>query len=177
MNIKALIPLGLFLLLCAIFGFGLTRDPGALPTEMLDKPFPDFEITTLYDETSYVTEDVLKGEISLVNIFGSWCASCVTEHPKLIEIGQQGNVQIIGVDWRDSREKGARWLKAYGDPYKVVLFDDSSQLAIGLGVGGAPESFLVGPDGIIRYKHVGVITDEVWDNIFTPIIRRLQSGI
>ena len=101
MNIKALIPLGLFLLLCAIFGFGLTRDPGALPTEMLDKPFPDFEITTLYDETSYVTEDVLKGEISLVNIFGSWCASCVTEHPKLIEIGQQGNCLLYTSDAAD----------------------------------------------------------------------------
>lgn len=172
---KALLPLGLFLALAVMLGIGLTRDPSALPSEMIDKPFPDFSLSTLYDETASHTEEILTGEITLVNIFGSWCVACVQEHPKLMELSARDDIKIIGVDWRDTREKAQRWIERYGDPYDVILFDDTSQLAIDLGVTGAPETFIVDRNRNIRYKHVGVITDDVWVRDLYPVIEQLRA--
>ncbi len=174
-RIKALLPLGLFMGLALFLAVGLTRDPGVLPTEMLDKPFPDFTMSTLHDPGAVVTDEIMRGQVSLVNVFGSWCAACVQEHPKLVEIGQQGRVKMIGVNWRDDREKGQRWIAHYGDPYDVILFDDTSQLAIDLGVTGAPETFVVDRNGKIRYKHIGMVTDEVWSQTLWPLVKSLEG--
>ena len=173
---RALIPLALFVLLIIGFAFGLTRDPSVLPSEMLDRPMPGFTLPSLYEGETDISETVFEVEISVLNVFGSWCAACVQEHPKLIEIGQQSQVQLIGVDWRDTREAGQRWLQRYGNPYDVVIFDESSLLAIDLGITGAPESFLIDQTGRIRFKHVGIITDEVWDNDFLPRIAALKGS-
>ena len=173
---RALIPLGLFLLLILGFAFGLTRDPSVLPSEMVDRPIPNFTLPSLYEDKPDITEAVFEGEISLLNVFGSWCAACVTEHPKLVEIGETEQVKLIGVDWRDTREAGQRWLQRYGDPYDAVIFDDTSLLAIDLGITGAPETFLVDQAGRIRFKHVGIITDDVWENDFLPRIFQLKTS-
>lgn len=173
MKLKALVPLFVFAGLVIAFGFGLTRDPSLLPSEMIDRPFPAFELKDLYTE-DMVTEEVFKNEVSLVNVFGSWCVSCEIEHPKLMELGRNETVRLIGVDWRDTEEKGKRWLARNGNPYDQVIFDGESRLAIDLGVTGAPESFLVDPSGNIRYKHVGIITDEVWSDILEPIVNNLR---
>lgn len=175
-KLKALLPLGIFLALVAVFAIGLTRDPALLPSEMIDRSFPDFELSTLDDPDARITDDVLDGQISLVNIFGSWCVACVQEHPKLMELARWTDIQLVGVDWRDSRENARRWINKYGNPYDVILFDDTSQLAIDLGVTGAPETFIVDPSGQIKYKHVGIITDEIWKNRFLPIINQLKSS-
>lgn len=172
---RALLPLLGFLGLVVFFAFGLTRDPSLLPSEMIDRPLPEFELTELYKPNSIITQDTLVGDITLINIFGSWCVACVVEHPKLMEISQQGAVKLIGVDWRDSRERGRRWLQKNGDPYELVIFDEKSRLAIDLGVTGAPESFLIDKSGQIRYKHIGIITDEVWEDILHPIILNLKA--
>ena len=175
-HMKALIPLGLFVGLVVFLAIGLTRDPAALPTEMIDRPFPDFSMSTLHDADRVVTEDIVQGQVSLVNIFGSWCTACVIEHPKLIEIGNQGRVKLIGVNWRDDREKGQRWIEHYGNPYDVILFDDTSQLAIDLGVSGAPETFVVDAQGKIQYKHIGVVTDEAWSKTLWPLVQTLEKN-
>ena len=174
-HVKALLPLGLFLLVVLVLGFALSRDPARLPTEMLDRPFPDFTLSTLFDPDDIITEDVIQGEITLINVFGSWCSACVQEHPKLMEIGRRGEIRLIGLDWRDTREKGRRWIERYGNPYDVILFDDSSQLAIDLGVTGAPETYVMDKHGTIRYKHVGIITDRVWAKTLRPLIRALEA--
>ncbi len=173
-KIKALLPLGLFLILTIMLGVGLTRDPSALPSEMIDRPFPDFELSVLDNADIFFTQDILKGEITLVNIFGSWCAACVVEHPKLVELSKQG-IRLVGVDWRDTRDAGQRWLERYGNPYDVVLFDDTSLLAIDLGVTGAPETFVVDQAGKIRYKHIGIVTEEVWTGTLRPIVQSLRA--
>lgn len=173
---RALIPLGLFLLLVIGFAFGLTRDPSVLPSEMVDRPVPNFSLPSLYKDKSNVTQKVFNGQISLLNVFGSWCTACVIEHPKLVEIGSQTDVQLIGVDWRDTREAGQEWLQRHNDPYDVVIFDDTSLLAIDLGITGAPETFLVDQTGRIRFKHVGVITDDVWSQEFMPRIVILKES-
>lgn len=172
-RLKALLPLGLFLVLALFLAIGLTRDPSVLPSEMINRPFPDFELSTLDDETAVVT--ALPGEVVLVNVFGSWCVACVQEHPKLMQLSKSGQAKIVGVNWRDDREKGRRWLERYGDPYSLILFDDTSQLAIDLGVTGAPETFVVDKLGRIRYKYVGIITDAVWRQKIGPLVKTLEA--
>ncbi|MGJ8561926.1 MAG: DsbE family thiol:disulfide interchange protein [Alphaproteobacteria bacterium] len=175
-RLRALIPLGIFFGLVIMLAIGLTRDPSALPSEMIDRPFPDFTLSTLHDPNRIVIETEMIGQVSLVNVFGSWCTACVIEHPKLVEIGQRENIRLIGVNWRDKRDKGQAWLSRYGDPYDITLFDDTSQLAIDLGITGAPESFIVDKSGKIRYKHTGIITDEVWSQTLRPVITQLSNA-
>jgi cytochrome c biogenesis protein CcmG/thiol:disulfide interchange protein DsbE len=173
--LRALLPLGLFLLIGLAFAVGLTKDPRNLPSEMIDRPFPEFELTELYDEAEILTVDMLKGQVSIINVFGSWCVSCNVEHPVLMKIRQSEEVNLIGMDWRDERIKAKRWLEQRGDPYTKVIFDNESVLAIKLGVTGAPESFITDKAGNIRYKHVGVITPEIWQKELRPIIKSLQA--
>lgn len=172
---RALIPLIGFLSLTVLLAIGLTRDPSELPSEMIDRPFPDFSLTELYDENRILNETEMLGHVSLINIFGSWCTACVVEHPKLVELSARKDIRLIGVNWRDKREKGQAWLTRYGDPYAFVLFDNTSQLAIDLGITGAPETFVVDKVGKIRYKHTGIITDEVWEKTLRPIVTELSA--
>ena len=174
---RGLIPLVLFALLIAAFAVGLSRDPAALPSEMIDRPAPEFTLPSLFEDKPAISDDVFKGRISLLNVFGSWCAACVTEHGQLIKIGASKRVQLIGVDWRDTRPAGQAWLARYGNPYDKVIFDESSLLAIDLGITGAPETFLIGPAGSIRHKHVGIITEQIWQEDFLPRIKKLKEGM
>jgi len=173
---KTALPLLLFLVLVGFLAFGLTRDPADIDSVLIDKPFPEFELADLYDPEKIVTKSDFAGEIVLVNVFGSWCVACVQEHPKLVELSENDNIKIVGVDWRDTRAKGTAWLQKYGNPYDTVIFDADSLLAIELGITGAPESYLVDQKGDIRYKHVGIITDEVWDNVLNPIVKSLEAS-
>ena len=173
--LQAIWPLLAFLVLVAVFAFGLTRDPNILPSEMIDRPVPEFELSELYDSERILSEDIFIGDVSLVNVFGSWCVSCVVEHPKLMDISQENKIQMVGVDWRDTREDGKRWLEEHGNPYDLILFDEDSRLAIDLGVTGAPETFLIDKAGRIRYKHTGIITDAVWDETLRPILLSLEA--
>ncbi|NNC37425.1 MAG: DsbE family thiol:disulfide interchange protein [Acidimicrobiales bacterium] len=175
MKMKTILPLVLFAVLVGFLAFGLTRNPATIDSVLIDTPFPEFELTDLYDPDQVVTKADLTGEIVLVNVFGSWCVACVQEHPKLVELSNTANIKIVGVDWRDTRENGMAWLKKYGDPYHRVVFDADSLLAIDLGITGAPESYLVDKQGDIRYKHVGIITDQVWDDILAPIVVQLRT--
>ncbi len=176
-SLKPYIPLIAFVILVIGFAVGLKQgDLRKLESTLIDQPFPDFSLTTLDDLGSNITEAELKGSISLINIFGSWCVACVQEHPNLMQIAQTNRIRLIGVNWRDSRVKGRAWLDRYGDPYSLILFDDSSQLAIDLGVTGAPETFLVDHEGRIRYKHVGIVTRDVWMETLLPLIKSLESG-
>jgi len=114
--------------------------------------------------------------VSLVNIYGSWCIACVQEHPFLVKIKQMGIVPIHGIDWRDDPAEGAKWLKKHGDPYDRVGVDPApGRTAIDFGVTGAPETFVVDKAGIIRYKHIGPVNQDVWDNTLLPIIKELSK--
>lgn len=169
------LPLIIFFGLVIGFAIALTRgDPRKLDSTLIDKPFPDFALTTLDDPDAEVTNADIEGAITLVNVFGSWCVACVQEHPNLMQIASTGQVRLIGINWRDDRQKGRAWLDRYGDPYSLILFDGDSQLAIDLGITGAPETFLVDQSGRIRYKHVGIITRDVWQKTLLPIIKSLE---
>ncbi|MDB2438239.1 DsbE family thiol:disulfide interchange protein [Hellea sp.] len=172
---RALLPLGIFLLIGLAFAVGLTKDPKLLPSELLNRPVPDFALTELYDETDILTQDMFDGKVSLINVFGSWCVACNVEHPVLMDIAKRNEVNLIGIDWRDERPKAKDWLAKRGNPYRKVIFDNESVLAIKLGVSGAPESFIIDKAGQVRYKHVGVITPKIWRNTLRPIIKTLEA--
>ena len=173
--LRAIWPLiGLFSLVLFL-AFGLSRDPSVLPSEMIDRPVPEFQLPDLHQSDNTLTQKMFLNEVSLINVFGSWCVACEIEHPKLMTLSRSKSVKLVGIDWRDSREKGLYWLERNGNPYEVVIFDEDSRLAIDLGVTGAPESFIVDKAGRIRYKHVGIISDAIWDDILHPIIKDLEE--
>ena len=172
-----ILPVLIMMGLGVLFLVGLGRDPRLVPSVLIDKPVPDFTLAALpgRGNTGLSTAD-LKGRVSLVDIYGSWCIACVEEHPTLLAIKKSGLVPIHGIDWRDDPEKGAQWLREKGDPYDRVGIDPApGRTAVDFGVTGAPESFIVDANGVIRYKYIGPITPRVWNETLLPIIRSLQK--
>lgn len=175
-----LIPLAVVLVLGGVFAKRLSDishgyDPLVIPTVLLDTPAPDFNLAGLPGYGEGLTSADLKGKVSLVNIWGSWCASCTVEHPLLMEIAKSGEVPIYGIAWRDKEDRSIAWLEKYGNPFTKIGQDPNSVAIIGLGVTAAPESFLIDADGIIRYKVPGVITPDLWRNTLRPLIAQLKK--
>lgn len=175
MKLSHLLPVGLFGVLVIFLAIGLTRDPSVIPTEMIDREMPAFELTELRDEATTVSQADLVGDVTLVNVFGSWCVACLQEHPTLMELSRDDTVRIVGINWRDEREDALAWLAKHGDPYKAIVFDAESELVIDIGVTGAPETFVLDPSGRIRYKQIGPITPEVWTKKIRPVIDAIES--
>ena len=172
-----LLPLALFLPLAVYFWVGLGRDPHQVPSVLIDQKVAPFALPPIEGRAIGFSSDDLQGRVSLVNVFGSWCVACRTEHPFLMQLKQQSVVPIYGIDWREKdRTAGPAWLAQMGDPYTLVGDDPESRAAIAFGVTGAPESFVVDAGGVIRYKYVGPITPEVWEKTLWPVVRRLLAG-
>lgn len=157
------IPFVIFVLLGLLLWRGLYLNPKHVPSALIDKPFPAFELPIL--KTSEVkTEAVLKGQVQLVNVWGTWCISCRVEHPFLVELAENG-VSIIGVNYKDENEAALEWLDDLGDPYVFSVDDEEGTLSMDLGVTGAPETFIVDQQGVIRHKHQGPITSANWPGL------------
>lgn len=146
-----------------------------LPSVLINREVPEFELAAIQGrDRGWGTKDLI-GQVTLVNIFGSWCVACQVEHPYLVQIQKQGLVPIFGIDWREKDPAaGPRWLAKYGDPYDRVGDDPNSKAAIAFGVSGAPESFIVDKQGVIRYKQIGPIDAQVWQETLWPLIQELQ---
>lgn len=172
-----LLPLVAFLMIGMYLAIGLTLDPQKLPSMLEGKPVPAFDLAGLEgrDDKGFANTD-LKGEVALVNVFGSWCVACMVEHPFLMQIKQNNWVPIHGIDWREeNRTAGPAWLRRHGDPYTLVGDDPKSKAAVAFGVTGAPETFVVDREGIIRYKQVGPITEQIWQETLKPLIDALRD--
>lgn len=169
------IPLVIFIGMGAFLWKGLALDPTELPSALLDKPLPAFELPSLLDPERQVTEADLKGEVALVNVWATWCPSCKEEHAQLNRIKAEG-YKVIGINYKDDREKADIWLKKYLNPYAFNIFDDKGSLGLDLGVYGAPETYVIDAEGIIRYKHVGVVDQRVWEILRTVMDQLKQSG-
>ncbi|CAM3452437.1 thiol:disulfide interchange protein [Pseudomonas floridensis] len=154
------LPLLAFLGVAAVLFRGLYLDPAELPSALIGKPFPAFELREVQSERVLTRAD-LPGKPALVNVWATWCIACRVEHPVLNRLAQQG-VVIYGVNYKDSNADALKWLKDFHDPYRLNIRDEEGSLGLNLGVYGAPETFLIDARGIIRYKHVGVIDDVVW---------------
>jgi len=170
------VPVVIFVAIGALFWVGLSKDPTFIPSPLLGKPAPQYELPTLTDpEKSTGTKDLL-GQVSVVNVWATWCPGCRQEHPFLVELSREGIVPIYGVNWRDNRISALEWLNTLGNPYVASAFDVDGGVAIDWGVYGAPETFLVGPDGTVLYKHIAPLTRDVWEREFLPRIKE-QCGV
>ena len=118
--------------------------------------------------------DLSEGQVTLVNVFASWCQGCRVEHPTLMRLAREKTVPLYGINWKDKPGDGARWLKAHQSPYSRVGDDGSGRLGIDLGVTGVPETFVVDKTGRIRYRHAGPVTEEVWQEVFVPLLAELR---
>ena len=167
-RIALFVPLAIFLVLAVFFWRGLSLDPNAMPSALLDKPFPEFALPKLEDESQILTRDNIVGQVSLVNVWGSWCVACKYEHPVLNQLAERG-IPIIGVSYKDDAKPANQWLDELGNPYVFNIVDREGVLGINLGVFGAPETYVVDQQGIIRYKHVGIVNLEVWDKTLKPL--------
>ncbi|MTI13786.1 DsbE family thiol:disulfide interchange protein [Sansalvadorimonas verongulae] len=168
-----LLPLLVLMALGVLFFRGLSLDD-TVPSALIAKPFPVFSLPSLEEPGTTLTEGILKGQVSLVNVWGSWCPTCYAEHPYLLELAEQG-VVIFGMNYKDEGDKAIAWLNKLGDPYRTNFVDADGRLGIDLGVRGAPETFLVDADGVIRYKHEGEVNARVWNDIFEPILAQLNQ--
>ena len=175
-RIVYLVPLAVFLVLAAYFWVGLGKDPQIIPSVLIDQPVPAFALKPIKGRELGFASDDLPGQVSLVNIFGSWCVACRIEHPFLMKLKADGVVPIHGIDWREKDpDAGPAWLAKYGDPYTLVGDDPDSKAAIAFGVTGAPETFIVDARGVIRYKQIGPITPKIWEKELWPIVQKLRA--
>ncbi|MEO1251844.1 MAG: DsbE family thiol:disulfide interchange protein [Pseudomonadota bacterium] len=171
-----LAPLGAFIAVGAFFAAGLTRDPSRIPSELIDRPLPAFDLAAIEGFDDGLSSEDLRGDVSLINVWGSWCVSCHIEHPLLMEIAERGEAPIYGLNWKDRPGDGAAWLARFGNPYLRIGDDQAGRVAIDLGVTGAPETFVVDQDLRVRYKFVGPITREAWETTLFPLIEELRRS-
>ncbi len=178
-RLKLFIPLIVFVVLALLFlvvqkriGEG-SYDPQALPSALLDKPLPAFELPDLLTGQR-VTNEAIAGEVALVNVWATWCPTCHYEHPWLVELAKQG-VVILGVDYKDEPAKAKQWLADMGNPYRAVLDDRDGRFGLDLGVTGAPETYVVDRRGIVHLRYQGAIDEEVWRTLIQPLVNKLQG--
>jgi len=167
MNKRLLIPIA-FVALAGLLYWGLFQNPRLVPSPLIGKPAPAFDLPTLADPQKRFTPADMKGQFWLLNVWASWCTSCKEEHPVLLDLSRSGRVLIVGLNYKDKREPGLDVLRRTGDPYRVTVFDPDGKAAFDWGVYGTPETFLIDRDGIIRAKHVGPITMAVFQEKFAP---------
>lgn len=170
-KVKFFLPLILFVGLAILFLRGLQLDPTDMPSALIDKPLPVFSLPALKEGVT-ITQNDLMGEVMLLNVWATWCVSCRAEHAMLNKLSSQG-VKIIGLNYKDDSLKATRWLTDLGNPYAVTISDSEGTLGLDLGVFGAPETYMIDAQGIIRFKHVGVIDDRVWQTIMAPVFHAL----
>lgn len=161
-NLKLFLPL-IFLLVMSVFLFrGLFIDPTELPSALLEKPVPQFNLPTLEQPEQTVDQSIFSGQPTLLNVWATWCFACREEHPYLVELAEQG-VRIVGLNYKDAGPKARQWLERLGNPYQLNIADVDGKLGFDLGVYGAPETFLINSEGRIVKKIVGIVNDKVWN--------------
>ncbi len=168
-------PLAIFVAIAALLGVGLTLNPRELPSALLDRPVPQFALAPVKGRTLGLASGDLRGEVSVVNVFASWCKECRDEHPLWMKLGAQRVVALHGLNYKDGPDDAQRWLAELGDPYTRTGADLDGRVGIEWGVYGVPETFVIDKHGIIRSKIVGAITPKIVDERLLPLVRQLQA--
>lgn len=169
------LPLIIFLGIAGFLWKGLKNDPHQLPSALINKPLPEFTYPSLVHEGQKITQKEFLGHVSLLNVWGTWCITCHAEHPVLMDIARSKEVLIYGLDYKDNPIVAKQWLKKYGDPYQDVISDEKGTLAIDFGVYGTPETFVIDKHGVIRYKHIGAISPDVWQDKIQPEVKKWNA--
>ncbi len=177
LRMATVLPLGLFAVLGVVLAMGLRHDPKVLPSMLLDRPLPEFDLASLKIGAPNLKSSELKGKgVTLVNVFGSWCVSCRYEHPLLMRVGKDTRFKLVGIDWKDAPQDANQYLATYGDPYAQIGTDEVGRTAIDLGVSGAPETFVVDAKGRVRLRVPGPLTPEIWDKQIEPLIKESEKA-
>ena len=162
-------PLVLFIVMVVVLSTGLGKDPTLLDSRMIGKPIPAFQLQTLTDANKIMTQNDIQGP-ALLNVFASWCPSCYVEHPYFMQMQANNLIPIYGLNYKDERQDGMKFITDLGNPYTEIIFDIDGRLGIELGVYGAPETFVIDKNNQIIYRHVGVVDERVWTEIMQPIL-------
>jgi len=172
---RFVIPLILFGILVVFLAIGLRHDPHEVPSPLINKPAPAFQLTQLKDPAKTFSADEMRGKVWLLNVWASWCVTCRDEHPLLLEYARSKAVPIYGLNYKDKREDALGWLGDLGDPYVLSVSDLDGRVGINYGVYGAPETYLIDRDGVIRFKQVGPVTPDIWEKQILPLVRDLNK--
>ena len=172
---RYLIPLGLFAALAALLYIGLGLNPREVPSPLIDKPAPAFELATVARSEQSISSQGLRGQVYLFNVWASWCVACRQEHPLLVALSRSGEVPIYGLNYKDQREDAQRWLAQFGNPYTDSAFDVDGRVGMDYGVYGVPETFLIDKQGVIRYKKIGPVTEQDLNDTILPLVKKLQA--
>ncbi|MEL0108371.1 MAG: DsbE family thiol:disulfide interchange protein [Rhodospirillaceae bacterium] len=169
------LPVGVFIALVLVLGWGLSRDPKIIPSVLIDKPVPEFDLPAVKGRTLGLSSADLKGEVSLVNVFASWCTACRLEHPLFMRLMAEKIVPIHGLNYKDKPDDAARWLDKLGDPYTRTGADLDGRVGIDWGVYGVPETLVITKEGRIAYKHIGPVTTQALQKTIFPLSKKLRK--
>ncbi len=170
------IPLAVFALLVGFLGVGLTLKPQEIPSALIGKPAPAFQLARVDDQAKLFKPQDMRGQVWLLNVWASWCGPCRIEHPVLVSLAGEKAARIVGLNYTDKRDDSLKWLADQGNPYALSAFDGDGRIGIEYGVYGVPETFVIDKQGTIRYKHVGPLTQAVVRERLLPLIRELNRG-
>jgi cytochrome c biogenesis protein CcmG/thiol:disulfide interchange protein DsbE len=169
---KVWLPLG-FIALIGLLALGLRLNPREVPSPLIGKPAPAFELPLLHAPDKRFTQKDMLGSVWVLNVWASWCPPCLTEHPVVTDLAK--SVSVIGLNYKDTREDALPWLKRNGDPYQLSVYDAAGRIAIDYGVYGVPETYVIDQRGVIRYKHIGPLTPDVAQKKLRPLVEELRT--
>lgn len=172
---RFVIPLAIFVVLVVFLAIGLGHDPHEVPSPLIDKAAPAFQLPQLHEPTKTFSPQDMRGKVWLLNVWASWCISCREEHPLLLELARSGAVPLYGLNYKDERKDALDWLDDLGNPYLLSAADLDGRVGIDYGVYGAPETYLIDRDGVIRFKHIGPLTPDVLQAKLLPLVKDLSK--
>lgn len=170
------LPLAVFVVLAAFLFVGLSLNPREVPSPLIGKPVPTFQLPQLAQPDRTFAPSQMQGEVWLLNVWASWCVACRIEHPLLVELAKKNTVPVIGLNYKDKRDAATSWLAQFGNPYKLSVVDADGRVGIDYGVYGVPETFVIDKQGVIRFKQIGPITEEAWQNKLLPLVQQLRKS-
>jgi cytochrome c biogenesis protein CcmG/thiol:disulfide interchange protein DsbE len=172
---KKILPLLVFLVVGVFLFLSLNSDPNKLPSPLVGKKFPIIEGTDFYSNETVKLNDLMDNNLALVNVWASWCVTCRKEHQVIMNIAENTNLKLIGINYKDTKSDGEEYLKVMGNPFDEIVFDPNGEIGMELGVYATPETFLISREGLIIHKHIGEITKEIWNENFLPLIKVTES--
>jgi len=173
---RALWTLGVFVALVALLAVGLRLNPREVPSPLIGKPAPPFELPLLTEPDKRFSQKDMLGKVWIMNVWASWCPPCLVEHPVVTQISRSGIAPVVGLNYKDARDDALPWLKRNGNPYQLIVFDANGRIGIDYGVYGVPETYVIDRKGVIRYKHIGPLSADVVKQKVEPLVKQLNSG-
>ncbi len=168
-------PLALFVVLLGFLGVGLNLKPREVPSPLIGKAAPDFQLPRLEDPSATLSKQELAGKVWVLNVWASWCTPCLEEHPLLVDFARRNTTPVLGLNYKDGRREAQAWLARHGNPYAAVIQDAKGAVGIDYGVYGVPETFVIDKTGVIRFKHIGPLTPDVLRSRIEPLLKQLNG--